>query len=105
ERSPADADCAAAGRDGREPVLDDSESGRRAAVLDVRLDHDPQRRVLQVRELREYQRLRLSRGAAVQGAECLGIVLSASDRWPRLGTLPRPSALCTYSVFSNSLTI
>ena len=32
-----------------EPVLDDSEPGRRAAVLDVRLDHDPQRRLLQVR--------------------------------------------------------
>ena len=28
----------------RQAVLDDSESGRRAAVLDVRVDHDPQRR-------------------------------------------------------------
>ena len=30
-------------------VRGDSEPGRRAAVLDVRLDHDPQRRLLQVR--------------------------------------------------------
>ena len=30
-------------------VLDDSESGGRAAVLDVRVDHDPQRSLLQVR--------------------------------------------------------
>ena len=53
----------AAGCRGAEPVLDDSESGRRAAVLDVRLDHDPQRRLLQVRELRQHQRLRVSSGA------------------------------------------
>ena len=50
------------------PVLDDSEPGRRAAVLDLRLDHDPQRRVLQVRELREYQRLRVIRAAHLQFA-------------------------------------
>ena len=36
-------------------VLDDSESGRRPAVLDVRRDHDPQRRLLQVQQLREYE--------------------------------------------------
>jgi hypothetical protein len=29
-------------------------------VLDVRLDHDPQRRVLQVRELREHFRMRVA---------------------------------------------
>ena len=52
----------------RELVLDDSEPGRRAAVLDLRLDHDPQRRLLQVRELREYQRLRLIRAAHLQFA-------------------------------------
>ena len=40
-------------------VLDDSESGRCAALLDLRRDHDPQRRLLQVLELRQYQRLRL----------------------------------------------
>ena len=44
-------------RGGAQHILDDSESGRRAAVLDVRLDHDPQRRLLQVRELREYDGL------------------------------------------------
>ena len=37
---------------GRDALLDDPESGRCAAMLDVRLDHDPQRRVLQVRQLR-----------------------------------------------------
>ena len=42
------------------PLLDDSEPGRRAALLDVRLDHDPQRRVLQVRQLRQHQRLRVT---------------------------------------------
>ena len=38
-------------------LLDDSESGRRSAVLDVRRDHDPQRRLLQVQQLRQYERL------------------------------------------------
>ena len=38
-------------------VLDHSKSGRRAAVLDLRRDHDPQRRLLQVLELRQYERL------------------------------------------------
>ena len=42
-------------------VLDDPESGGRAAVLDLRLDHDPQRRLLQVRELRQHERLRVGR--------------------------------------------
>ena len=45
---------------GADAVLDDSEPGRRAAVLDVRVDHDPQRRLLQVRELRQHQRLRVA---------------------------------------------
>src|SRR5207249_2863432 len=51
----------ASGRDGTSAVavLDDSESGRCTAVLDVRGDHDPQRRMLQVRQLRKHQRLRL----------------------------------------------
>ena len=40
-------------------VLDHPESGRRAAVLDLRRDHDPQRRLLQVHELRQHQRLRV----------------------------------------------
>ena len=44
----------------RDAVLDDPEPGRRAAVLDVRLDHDPQRRLLQVRQLRQHERLRLT---------------------------------------------
>ena len=39
---------------GGQPALDDSEPGRRAAVLDLRLDHDPQRRLLQVQQLREH---------------------------------------------------
>ena len=43
-------------------VLDDSESGRRAAVLDLRLDHDPQRRLLQVHQLRQHVRLRVGAG-------------------------------------------
>ena len=37
-----------------QPALDDSEPGRRAAVLDLRLDHDPQRRLLQVQQLRQH---------------------------------------------------
>ena len=40
-------------------VLDDSEPGRRPAVLDVRRDHDPQRRLLQVLQLREHERVRV----------------------------------------------
>ena len=39
--------------------LDDPESGRRAAVLDLRLDHDPQRRLLQVQQLRQHVGLRV----------------------------------------------
>ena len=35
----------------------DAESGRRAAVQHVRLDHDPQRQLLQVRELRDHERV------------------------------------------------
>ena len=41
------------------PHLDDSEPGRRAAVLDLRVDHDPQRRLLQVRQLRKHVGLRV----------------------------------------------
>ncbi len=41
-------------------VLHHPEPGGRASLLDVRLDHDPERRVLQVLELREYQRLRVA---------------------------------------------
>ena len=64
------ADAAAAGdgarrRAGRQRrrlaggVRGDAEPGRRAAVLDLRLDHGPQRRLLQVRQLRHDERLRL----------------------------------------------
>ena len=57
------------GRLGAPAALDDSESGRRAALLDLRLDHDPQRRLLQVRQLRQYVRLRVdvSRSSLVIG--------------------------------------
>ena len=50
-RRPPTAPAAASPQRGRrrDAVLDDSEPGRRAAVLDLRLDHDPQRRLLQVR--------------------------------------------------------
>ena len=41
-------------------VRRDAEPGRRAAVQHVRLDHDPQRQLLQVRELRHDSRLRLT---------------------------------------------
>ena len=49
----------AQGRACEQSAFDDSESGRRAAVLDVRVDHDPQRRLLQVHQLRQYVRLRI----------------------------------------------
>ena len=71
ERAPADADGGSpgrsrlgvitAGRCGADALLDDSESGRRAAVFNLWLDHDPQRCVLQVRELREYVGVRVIR--------------------------------------------
>ena len=48
-------------------VLDDSEPGGCAAVLDVRGDHDPQRRLLQVRQLRQYVRLRVERSRRDRG--------------------------------------
>ena len=70
--SPASASAAAAAAESRplrwssrrgrvsdQPSLDDSEPGRRAAVLDVRLDHDPQRRLLQVQQLRQHVGLRV----------------------------------------------
>ena len=49
-------------------VRGDAEPGRRAAVLDLRLDHGAQRRVLQVRQLRHDERLRLIEGPDVKGA-------------------------------------
>ena len=52
-------ECVGSQRGEARAVLDDSESGGRAAVLDVRVDHDPQRSLLQVLELREHERLRL----------------------------------------------
>ncbi len=36
------------------------EPGRRAAVLDLRVDHDPQRQLLQVRQLRHDERMRVA---------------------------------------------
>ena len=42
-------------------VRGDAEPGRRAAVQHVRVDHDPQRQLLQVQQLRHDQRLRVSR--------------------------------------------
>ena len=44
-------------------VRGDAEPGGRAAVLDVRVDHGPQRVVLQVRQLRDDERLRVARRA------------------------------------------
>ena len=69
-----DAGAAAAARSGRDrgggpppsrdsrrrPVRRDPEPGRRAAVLDLRLDHGPQRRLLQVHQLRHDERLRVT---------------------------------------------
>ncbi len=43
-------------------VRGDAQPGRRAAVQHVRVDHDPQRQLLQVRQLRHDQRLRLTTG-------------------------------------------
>ena len=57
----------------RDAVLDDSEPGRRAAVLDVRLDHDPQRRLLQVRQLRQHERLRVGIRASGFGIRDQGL--------------------------------
>ena len=45
-------------------VRGDAEPGRRAAVQHVRVDHDPQRQLLQVHELRHDVRLRLTSSAA-----------------------------------------
>ena len=47
---------------GGQPALDDSEPGRRAALLDLRLDHDPQRRLLQVQQLRQHVGVRVGTG-------------------------------------------
>jgi ribonucleoside-diphosphate reductase alpha chain len=46
-------------------VCGDSESGGRAAVQHVRVDHDSQRQLLQVHQLRHDQRLRVTRRAIV----------------------------------------
>ena len=43
-------------------VRGDPEPGRRAAVLDVRVDHGAQRRLLQVHQLRHDERLRVGKG-------------------------------------------
>ena len=48
-------------------VHDDQEPGRRAAVHDLRLDHGPQRRLLQVQQLRHDVRLRLVAVRACEG--------------------------------------
>ena len=50
------------GAEGRVRRRGDPEPGRRAAVLDLRLDHDPQRQLLQVRQLRHDERLRVAPG-------------------------------------------
>ena len=48
-------------------VRGDAESGRRAAVQHVRLDHDPQRQLLQVRQLWHDVWLRLMRSLIIWG--------------------------------------
>ena len=48
-----------AGAEGRVRRRGDPEPGGRAAVLDVRVDHDPQRQLLQVRQLRHDERVRV----------------------------------------------
>ena len=51
-------------------------------MLDLWIDHDPQRGVLQVRELRQYQRLRLTaRPAACPSGGPCG---RACERWSPL---------------------
>ena len=74
-------------------VLHHSESGRRAAVLDLRCDHDPQRRLLQVRELREYVRLRVKRSLR-DGALGFGLVEPGPGR-PRRSAQRPPSTYST----------
>ncbi len=54
------------GRDG-DAVLDHPEPGRCTAVLHLRLDHDPQRCVLQVHELRQYVGLRVDSQTVAPG--------------------------------------
>ena len=69
--------------DGRDRVAEnvvfcgDAEPGRRAAVLDVRLDHGPQRLVLQVLELRHDVGMRI-RQSSVGGLQSLVAVDSLS---------------------------
>ena len=64
----------------RGPVLDDSEPGRRAALLDLRLDHDPQRRLLQVQQLREHVGLRIEDGIGIGDLGIRGDWVSTSPR-------------------------
>ena len=64
-------------------------TGRRAAVLDVRVDHDPQRRLLQVRQLREHQRLRVGETALrpeqrTDDTRPFGLERSVATGWPAL---------------------
>ena len=61
-------------------VRGDAEPGGRAAVLDVRVDHGPQRVVLQVRELRDDERLRVIFGTRDSGRE-----LRVAIQEPRAG--------------------
>ncbi len=77
--------CPCAGRRGGGAVLDDSESGRRAALLHVRLDHDSQRRLLQVQQLRQYVWLRLRIGIRDLGFDLgfgIRIRILAESRFP-----------------------
>jgi hypothetical protein len=67
--------------DGRDRLAEDvgfcgdAESGRRAAVLDMRLDHGPQRLVLRVLELRHDVGMRVSgRQSGVFSRESQSIV-------------------------------
>ena len=48
------------GAEGRIRRCGDPEPGRRAAMLDLRLDHDSERQLLQVRQLRHDERLRVT---------------------------------------------
>ena len=87
-------------------VRGDAESGRRAAVQHLRLDHDPQRQLLQVRQLRHDVRppfLRLEsaggagppwwRGGAMEGVDHLGRLGSGEGggRAGRKQCLPPPA--------------
>ena len=51
--------CNAGGREAEVEVRGDPEPGRRAAVLDLRVDHGALGRLLQVQQLRHDERLRV----------------------------------------------